>query len=143
MKRHPLFIWFFILTLAGGCCHGGARAGYHKVGIDKLTAEPFGMMGRRIEVRGVLQNLGTNYFTDLKLVLMNKEGQSIPVSAWLPLSVPPPRPGSDPKNRPALISDPLGREVKLFGVWEKQEAGDGGKYFLRVEKHEIIMEGER
>lgn len=144
MKKYFLFIGLLLMAVVSGCCHGGAgKAGYRKVEIARLAAEPARMLGHRLEVSGQLQNLGTNYFADLNLVLMDKEGRSIAVSAWLPLSVPPPRPGSDPRNRPALISDLLGKEVRLQGVWEKQTTEGGEKYTFRVEKHEIIIEGGR
>jgi hypothetical protein len=94
------------------------------------------MEGRRIAVEGILENAGANYFTDLRPVLRDGRGGEIPVNAWLPLSVPPPRTGDSGRNRPRLMSDLLGRRVRLSGVWQK--AGSG--YALSVEKDETIKE---
>jgi hypothetical protein len=119
-----------------GCCHGGAGSqNYKKIDISELAAGPAKMEGRQVAVEGVLENAGANYFTDLRPVLRDGRGGEIPVNAWLPLSVPPPRPG-EAGHRPRLTSDLLGKRVRLWGVWEKSDAG----YALRVEKDETIKE---
>lgn len=120
-----------------GCCHGGAGSKtYKKIDVSKLAAGPAEMEGRRVSVDGVLENAGANYFTDLRPVLRDGRGGEIPVNAWLPLSVPPPRPGGNDRNRPRLMSDLLGKRLRLSGVWKKADSG----YALRVEKDETIRE---
>lgn len=120
-----------------GCCHGGTGTeGYNGMEISKLAGSPAGMEGRRVEMTGTLDNAGANYFTDLRPVLRDGRGNEIPVAAWLPLSVPPPRPGANAVSRPRLMSDLLGKRVRLSGVWEKTDSG----HMLRVEKDELIKE---
>ncbi len=120
-----------------GCGHGRAGSkSYKLIDISALAAEPAGMAGRRVSVEGTLENTGANYFTDLRPVLRDGRGGEIPVSPWLPLSVPPPRAGAAAGNRPRLMSDQLGKRLRLWGVWEKTDSG----YALRVEKDETIKE---
>ncbi|HBE73806.1 MAG TPA: hypothetical protein DDW31_06965 [candidate division Zixibacteria bacterium] len=123
----------------GGCCHGDKKEeGYKKIEISKLAAAPQKMEGRRLSVSGRLENAGGNYFTDLRPALRDGKGGEIAVNAWLPLGVPPPRPGDTGRDRPRLMSDLLGKKVRLSGVWEKTESG----HALRVES-DIIIEEER
>lgn len=120
-----------------GCCHGGSKSDtYKKIEISKLASSPADYGGRPVSVAGTLENAGANYFTDLRPVLRDGKGGEIPVAAWLPQSVPPPRPGVNVGKRPRLISDLLGKRVRLLGVWEKADSG----YLLRVDKDEIIKE---
>lgn len=121
-----------------GCCHGreGSKS-YKKVELSALAAEPAKMEGRRVEAEGTLENAGGNYFNDLRPVLRDGRGGEIAVGAWLPLGVPPPRSGGQAAKRPRLMSDLLGKKVRLSGVWEKTEGG----YLLRVERDKLIEEG--
>jgi len=104
--------------------------------IIELSAGPAAKAGERLSLTGVLENAGANYFTDLRPVLRDGRGNEVAVAAWLPISVPPPRPGGPAAARPRLMSDLLGKRVRLSGVWERSDAG----YALRVEKDEIIKE---
>lgn len=138
MRRKIAFIWLLAAAATmAGCCHGGAGSkAYKKIDISQLATEPVKMEGRRVSVQGVLDNAGANYFTDLRPVLRDGRSGEIPVNAWLPISVPPPRPGDSGRNRPRLMSDLLGKRVKLSGTWERAESG----YALKVEKYEIFKE---
>lgn len=120
-----------------GCCHGreGSNS-YKKIELSALAAEPAKMEGRRVEAEGTLENAGGNYFNDLRPVLRDGRGGEIAVGAWLPLGVPPPRPGDAGRGRPRLMSDLLGKKMRLSGVWEKAEGG----YLLRVEKDKLVEE---
>lgn len=138
MREPRIFGGILALAVAmAGCCHGGAGPqSYKKIDISALAAEPSKMEGRRVSVEGTMENAGGNYFTDLRPVLRDGRGGEVPVNAWLPLSVPPPRPVGNDRNRPRLMSDLLGKRVRLSGIWEKAETG----HALRVEKDEIIKE---
>jgi hypothetical protein len=61
-------------------------------------------------------NLGTNYFTDAKFAL-NVSGRYIEVSPWLPLEVAT-CPQGEQCNRPAVMSDLLGKEMEAYGTIE-------------------------
>lgn len=67
-----------------------------------------------VRVRGVLTNVGTNYFTDLRVVIADptRPGEaSLIVQPWLPTEVRP-RPGG---TKPPVLSDFLDKEVILTG----------------------------
>jgi hypothetical protein len=119
-----------------GCCHSpeSPAADYKKISIEKLVKSPKKHLERRVEVTGQLRNAGSNYFNDLKLVLEDEAGRSLAVQPWLPLSVPPPRPGRDPGQRPRLISDYLGAIITIKGSWT---SGDRG-YLLKVDQAEAF-----
>jgi hypothetical protein len=119
-----------LLVLAAGCCRQGlGTVRPYKLSLSELAGDPGRYAGKLIEVKGELNNSGANYFTDLQLTLGDGRGNSIRVQPWLPVEVPPARPGGG-KNRPALISDYLGKKLKLAGKWVKREDG----FMLLVEK---------
>src|SRR5262245_24526289 len=65
---------------------------------SQVLANPQAFTGKRIVVEGLLDNAGTNFFTDLRLVLKNVEGSgAIFVQPWLPLEVPPGPGGAGPE----------------------------------------------
>ena len=124
----------------GSCCHTPEKDAqdYRKLTIERLAKSPKKYLDQRVEVTGQLRNAGSNYFNDLKLVLEDEAGRSLAVQPWLPLSVPPPRPGRDPGQRPRLISDYLGTIVTIKGSWT---SGDQG-YLLKVDQAEAFQRPE-
>jgi len=123
------------------CCHQKTvvPAGTTlKVEIEVIAKDPAKFSDRLLETEGVLKNAGGNYFTDLRLVLTGKNGGEIEVTAWAPLEVPPPRPGPSRPRRPKVMSDFLGKKIKLTGRLEVQPE----KIILRVEKAEEIIAQE-
>jgi hypothetical protein len=121
-----------VLFFMSGCCRDSINPGaVNRLKIKQLAGQPGHYDGIQVQVKGRLENTGTNYFTDMKLVLSDGQGNQIRVLPWLPISVPPPRPGG-PKIRPTLQSDFLDRKVTLTGKWSKQDEG----YALQVEKAE-------
>lgn len=132
MKRIKFWLLIVPLVLSAGCCRQGLGTSRpFRLDLSELTASQEKYADQLVQVKGELVNSGSNYFTDLKLVLSDGQGNSIRVQPWLPISVPPPRPGG-PRNRPALTSDYLGKTLKLSGRWVKQEEG----FALQVEKAE-------
>jgi hypothetical protein len=129
------------LALLGmtGCCHspGAGSLDFRAAAIDKVVAAPASFAGRRIEVQGTLANAGDNYFTDLRLELRDGSGGSIAVQGWLPLEAPPPRINNSARTRPAVLSDYLGKLVRLRGTWQQAKSG----YQLQVEEGTIIEKG--
>ncbi len=119
-----------LLAIVG--CRQALKAGeVNNLKIKQLARQPALYTEIQVKVKGRLENTGTNYFTDMKLTLADGKGNQIRVLPWLPISVPPPRPGG-PRIRPALQSDFLGKQVLLTGRWVKQDEG----YALQVEKAE-------
>jgi hypothetical protein len=93
-------------------------------------------LGRTIELTGRLANIGTDYFTDLQVALLDQHGNFIYVIPWLPLAYPPLPPGTSRATPPAL-SDYLGKHVTLTGMLERTDLkGVGEVYALRVESAE-------
>jgi hypothetical protein len=97
-----------------------------------------------VQVRGILVNKGTNYFTDQRFVLRDPEtGAEIYVRPWLPLSVSR-LPGGEvaPSDGvPSVQSDFLGKEVILKGHFsEGQLKGVGTVDVLTVDEAQVISD---
>lgn len=94
--------------------------------------------GTTVKVQGRLENAGTNYFTDKRLVLIDKaSGSQVNVREWLPASIALPRSGAMPK--PVVTSDYLGKEVVVTGRVEEQPVkGVGVTKVLIVEGVEVL-----
>ena len=74
--------------------------------------------GAVVKVEGTLENAGTNYFTDRRLVLKEVDGEGeINVQAWLPMTA---QPSTDPSKRREVMSDFLGKKVILTGKVTQQ-----------------------
>jgi hypothetical protein len=98
----------------------GERSGQPpaKVSLQALEREPERYRDCTVRVSGKLENAGRNYFTDLRLVLKDAAGHTVPVRPWLPLSLPPRPPGASGPP-PAVLSDFLGKEVELVAKVRK------------------------
>ena len=85
---------------------------------DLLTAEPQ-TVSKTVSVRGVLENLGTNAFTDSRLVLKDSSGTAVvPVQPMLPTEVGPGKsPGFGPSSM--MLQDFLGKEVIVTGSFDE------------------------
>ena len=66
-----------------------------------------------VTLKGRLQNVGTNYFTDQRLVLAADGQEPIIVQAWLPSEARSPRNSS--ADAPKVLSDFLDKDVVLTG----------------------------
>ena len=109
------------------------------VSVRELAAEPQKFLGRSIRVSGTLENEGKNYFTDLRVVIKDKEGRKIHVRPWLPMSLPPRPPSAEGTGKqPVLLSHYLGKEIELTAVIRKgplRHAGD--VYHLEVSEARV------
>lgn len=86
--------------------------------------------GTVVTIEGKLQNAGSNYFTDRRIVLKDSSGE-IDVQAWLPMTT---EPASDSSKKPEALSDYLGKQVVLTGMVTKQPVkGIGLKEVLVVD----------
>ncbi|MCU0607042.1 MAG: hypothetical protein MUF78_06410 [Candidatus Edwardsbacteria bacterium] len=134
MKR-SIAIACAVLAAAGCCKRQSCDRGAAPVSVAALAAAPATYADRTVAVTGILGNAGGNYFTDLRVVLTDSTGTALSVQPWLPTSVPPPRPGG-PRPRPAVLSDYLGKTVKLTGCLRR----DGDALSFEVQQAEIVME---
>ena len=133
MRKLPIITMTVAFLLSAGCCRQGlGTVKPIMLSLSQLTGNQKKYAHKLITVKGELNNSGTNYFTDLKITLGDGKGNSIRVQPWLPLEVPPARPGG-PKTRPALLSDFLGKQVRLTGKWMKQDEG----FILQVDQAEL------
>jgi hypothetical protein len=91
-------------------------------------------MGRPISLAGIIENTGTNYFTDLRLTLTDSTGKSIPVQLKGPTELPPLPPGKVPALPPTQsISTLLNKQVVVTGsVVSTEIQGQGKTYVLQV-----------
>lgn len=134
MKR-SIAIACAVLAAAGCCKRQTCDRAAAAVSVAALAGRPATYLDRTVIVTGRLDNAGANYFTDLRIVLSDSSGAALAVQPWLPASVPPPRPGM-PAKRPAVLSDYLGKTVKLTGCLRKQ--GDAASF--EVQQADIIAE---
>jgi hypothetical protein len=106
--------------------------------LKELAANPESYLGRTVQVTGRLENIGKNYFTDLRVGLKGEDGAFVYVTPWLPLELPPSPPGGS-RPSPATLSEYLDRTVNLRGVLERVTLkGAGEVYSIRVESAEIV-----
>jgi hypothetical protein len=135
MQKFLIITMTVAFLLSAGCCRQGlGTVKPIKLSLSQLTGNQEKYADKLIAVKGELINSGTNYFTDLNITLGDGKGNSIRVQPWLPLEVPPARPGGY-KNRPALLSDYLGKKVRLSGRWVKQEE----RFILQVDRADQIQ----
>ncbi len=110
------------------------------VTVQDLAARPDRYLGSVVRVSGTLENQGKNYFTDLRLVLKDRENRTIHVRPWLPLSLPPrPLSATVPDKRPAVLSDYLGKGVELTAeILQGPLRHVGDTYYLEVKQARVI-----
>jgi len=113
-----------------GCCHSPQKStgNLRNVTAAELAQNPGKFLDKGVIVTGTLKNAGENYFRDMRLVLLDDKGNSISVRPWLPLEVPPPRPGPARRERPKVLSDFLNRALEIKGIWQREN----DVYYLMV-----------
>ncbi len=138
MKR-ILAVACLALVLAGGCRRQTAgRGAPQPATVAQLSRDAAAWRDRCVTVSGRLGNAGGNYFTDLRLELADSTGAAVAVKPWLPLELPPPRPGA-PRQRPAVLSDYLGKRVTIRACLRR----DTEPSYLEVQSIEIITETDQ
>ena len=96
-----------------GCELNDARAdtgGEVVASVQSLVEHEDEYLGKVIRVTGKLENIGKNYFTDLRVVLRDcrYDNTMVYVRPWLPLELPPAAPGA-PQKRPVTLTEFLGK----------------------------------
>lgn len=116
------------------------------VSMRQLIENKESFLGKEIRVTGNLENIGKNYFTDLKVVLRNPDeenGDFIYVRPWLPLEFPTLPPGAPSSKRPDTLSKYLGQTVELIGLFNKGNLKHVGEVrLLEVESAKILETNE-
>lgn len=127
-------------------CSGRKSANAQTVDIAKpvsiavLIDRPSSYVDSHLVVSGRLVNKGENYFRDLQLVLEDSLGNTIPVTVWVPVEIPPMLDPSKP--RPKVLHDYLNKEIQLKGFLRKGSIRQSinYEYYLEVEEAEVLYE---
>jgi hypothetical protein len=107
--------------------------------VKALASEPGEFLGKTVRVEGKLENQGKNYFTDLRLVLKDKDGNFVDVRPWLPLETPP-APPNTPRGEPETLSRFLGKNVELVATVERDTVRRVGEVYLLVVQSAKVVE---
>jgi hypothetical protein len=113
--------------------------GPQTVSVAAVSARPEDYVGKSLRVTGTLENEGSNYFTDLRVVLRDAQGNAIRVRPWLPTALPPApsRPGT---KAPATLSQFLGKKVELTSEVSRGTLPPKEEqvYFLQVKSARVV-----
>jgi len=109
------------------------------VSVEALATSPDQYLGKTVRVKGILENEGTNYFTDMRLVLKDQEGNFVHVRPWLPLETPPAPPNA-PEPKPETLSRFLGETVDLVATLDRDTVRRVGEVYLLVVKSAKIVD---
>ncbi len=102
------------------------------VSISDMAATPERYLNQSVRLTGTLVNLGTNLFTDRRIVLRDAAGTTIEVEPWLPLESPP-----GGRAGPATLANYLGKKVEILGELERKTV-DGQTLVLEVTEAEVV-----
>jgi hypothetical protein len=102
--------------------------------VAAVAESPGSFTKESVRLSGTLENIGTNYFTDQKLMLTDQTGRTIPVQVPLPAEIPPTQKGQQPPNKSTTLSFYLGKQVTVTGSVETNAAGgtDEKTYVFRA-----------
>jgi hypothetical protein len=133
--KTSLVVLFYACLLNSGwllIAHS-ASAQNQEVGVHEIKEAPEKFLNKKITVRGRLRSSGRNYFTDPQFVIEDDAGNSVPVSPWVPLEVPPPMPGKEqsPGDLPIVMRDFLGKKLSVSGTVRLDHLKE--KHFIDVE----------
>jgi hypothetical protein len=107
------------------------------VTVEALASKPAEYVDSTVRVRGRLENAGTNYFRDRRIVLNDGKKHLIDVRPWLPLSVPPSA-SAQAETRPTL-AEYLDRQVELVGsLTKRKESERGSDYIFQVTSAKVL-----
>ena len=117
LVRSAICALFCAALLLMGAAAPSSAAELPRLTPSQVLANPDAFAGKRIVVEGLLDNAGTNFFTDLRLVLKDVEGSgALFVQPWLPLEAPP-GPGAGPE--PETLAAYLDKRVILQGIYQQ------------------------
>jgi hypothetical protein len=129
------------LTLSfEGCAQraepAAAQSGPKAVALSDLVAKPENYRDQQVRVQGRLENAGTNYFKDRRIILRDGSGRSIDVRPWLPLSRPAP---SAQTEAGSTLAEFLDRQVELVGkLTMRKEPKRENEYLFEVTSAKVL-----
>lgn len=107
------------------------------ISVKELADHPERYTGQRVQVAGRLENVGKDYFRNLRVILKDSSGNFVDVRPWLPSELP--SAPSGVVKTPATMSDYLGKQVEITGKLERIIGGEGGeRYLLVVESAQVL-----
>ena len=110
-----------MVTVSVACATAQLAAGQQtQVTVSELTAKPGSFEGTDVKVIGKLTSEGNYFSRSRKFLLVDDDVQErrVEVTAWLPLSAPPPR--SDTDKQPTTMADYLDKRVELRGCLRRR-----------------------
>jgi hypothetical protein len=142
-----LTAWVLVGILASVCAAAPRteqrQAEAPLVTVEALASSPDQYLGKTVRVKGTLENQGTNYFTDMRLVLKDAEGHFVHVRPWLPFETPPAAPNA-PGRRPDTLSRYLGKTVELLAAVDRDTVRRLGEvHLLVVESAKVVEDPSR
>lgn len=105
--------------------------------VKEVLLNPSLYVGKEIILVGMLVNEGNHYFINPKFVLKDEEGNVLDTNAWVPLEVPPLKPGSS-LERPMVMSDYLNKKLRLRGELISEPRDLKVYYYFKVRSAEFI-----
>ncbi len=126
------------------CCKKGvkehpAEAIAKPLSIEALVKNPSQYIDSLITVSGILINQGKDYFKDLQVVLKDSIDNTIPVTVWVPIEIPPMQDPSIP--RPKVLYDYIDKKVELKGYLRsgKFRPSHDSKYYFEVKEATVVQ----
>lgn len=104
------------------------------VSMKEVIDTPDSYIDSLLKVSGTLVNRGGDYFKNLQIVLEDTLGNSIPVTIWVPIEIPPVLDPSKP--RPKVLHDYLDKEIELTGYLRKGGLMQSSEYEYHIEVKE-------
>jgi hypothetical protein len=110
------------------------------VSMKEVIDAPDSHVDSLLKISGTLVNKGEDYFKNLQIVLKDSLGNSIPVTVWVPIEIPPMLDPSEP--RPTVLYDYLDKEIELTGYLRKGRLmqSSESEYHIEVKEAEVLYE---
>ena len=127
---HTAMKFVFLLCLAGRPCsvlgQTTAEPSIPRLSPKEVLQNKDRLLNNQVIVEGVLENHGTNFFTDSRLVIKQPgSDDSLIVKLRLPLETL--RPSDGELTPPTTRSDLLGKKVKLRGILKEEDVRGVGR----------------
>jgi hypothetical protein len=139
MNKALLIAAVAIVTTASLATLVSGQTPASKLTPTELLAKQGELTDKPVTVEGTLSNSGSNYFTDLRVILKDSKesAEGVLVQPWLPVETPP-KPESTGRSAPAL-SDYFGKKVVINGVLTDGVVKKvGATKLLRVDSVRIV-----
>jgi hypothetical protein len=141
-KMTPIKFFLPAALVVAACWWAGpatAQSTADKVTPTELLAKQDQFTNKPVVVQGTLSNSGTNYFTDLRVILKDNTDAAagVIVQPWLPIETRQQQTDGTPPT--AKLSDFLGKKVEIHGMLTDSVVKHvGPAKILRVESVRIL-----